>query len=776
MRKLATAALAFSAAVFVANYAFPTEWLFVAAILTAIPGVLLILFHRRWLTPVILALMFFSLGLVHYRLYVGRTLERAAQFDRQDVSVEGRLLDYPDVYDGYTRLLIRIEDGELPRFKAVVYDNDHLLDGALPGDRILFEGSVRTADTLYGEPYDNYIVNGVFFRLTIKSGAVLTPGGFSLRTIPVRLRRLLCSRVDAVFPADVRPFLKALMLGDRDDFYADDALYVSMTRSGLMHVVAVSGLHVAFLVGLLRFILGRGKVGTLVSIAAVWLFVLVTGAGKAAVRAGFMQTLLLLAPILRRENDPLTSLSAVLALCLCASPFAARSVSLQLSYTAMAGILCFFERIESAFEAHVPERFLCRPVRYLLASVAGSLSVMPFTVPLTALHFGYVPLLSPISNPLCLWAVSVSFCGAWLSTALSVIPLLGRAAGWLFAWPVRWLMLCARLIAAFPYAVLYMKTHGAWLWIAVSYALVLTALGMKRYRGLRFLMTGLISLSLLAGIFAYAWRDSRAIETVSVLNVGQGQCITAFAGDRTAVIDCGNTSNLDNAGMLAGEYLLSRGRTRIDVLMLTHLHEDHADGAVRLMEMLPVDTLILPDDADDRDGMYGRILACAEKNATHVEIIKDSSVLTVDGLSMELFPPESGAKQNERCLMTLLHAGTLDVLVTADASKAMERKLVKREDLSAADILIVGHHGSKSSCSDELLQEVGGRTAVISVGYNRYGHPAQETIERLEKYGYQVFRTDRDGSVEIRAGGQYSEKERKNRGKTVLFRGALHSE
>ena len=468
------------------------------------------------------------------------------------MSVEGRLLDYPDVYYGYTRLLIRIDDGDLPRFKAVVYDNDHLLDGALPGDRIRFDATVRTADTLYGEPYDNYIVNGVFFRLTIKGEAGLTPGGFSLRTVPVRLRRLLCSRVDEVFPTDVRPFLKALMLGDRDDFYADDALYVSMTRSGLMHVVAVSGLHVAFLVGLLRFILGRGKTGTLVSIAAVWLFVLVTGAGKAAVRAGFMQTLLLLAPILRRENDPVTSLSAVLALCLCASPFAARSVSLQLSYAAMAGILCFFDRIESAFEAHVPERFLCRPVRYLLASVAGSLSVMPFTVPLTALHFGYVPLLSPISNPLCLWAVSVSFCGAWLSTALSVVPLLGRAAGWLFAWPVRWLMLCARLIASFPYAVLYTKTRGAWLWIAVSYALLLSALALKKRRGLRVLAPGLISLSLLIGIFVWARMDSRSEETVTVLNVGQGQCITAFAGDRTAVIDCGNTSNLANAGSLAG--------------------------------------------------------------------------------------------------------------------------------------------------------------------------------------------------------------------------------
>ena len=328
MRKLATAALAFSAAVFLANYALPVDRLLVPAVLSAVLGALLALFQRRWLTPAVLALVFFSLGLLQYRLYAGRTLERAAGYDGQTASVEGRLLDYPDVYDGYTRLLIRIEDGDLPHFKAVVYDNGHLLDNARPGDRVRFTASVRSADTLYGKPYDNYIVNDIFFRLTRKGDARLTSDGFSLRALPVRLRQLLCSRADEVFPADVRPFLKALMLGDRDDFYADDALYVSMTRAGLMHVVAVSGLHVAFLVSLLQFILGKGRTGTLVSIAAVWLFVLVTGAGKAAVRAGFMQTLLLLAPILRRENDPVTSLSAVLALCLCVSPFAARSSSI----------------------------------------------------------------------------------------------------------------------------------------------------------------------------------------------------------------------------------------------------------------------------------------------------------------------------------------------------------------------------------------------------------------------------------------------------------------
>ena len=752
MRKLASAALGFSAAVFLDNYILPFERLIVPAVLAAATGAMLALLRRRWLTPAVLALVFFALGLLRCAIYAGSTLERAAAYDGQTVGVTGRILDYPDVYDGYVRLLIRVEDGELPRFKAVVYDNERLLADAQPGDRIRFTAKVSPADTLYGKPYDNYIVNGIFFRLSIRGEVGLTRGGFSLRTLPVRLRHFLCSRVDTVFPADVRPFLKALMLGERDEFYADDALYVSMTRSGLMHAVAVSGLHVAFLVGLLRFLLGRGRLGTLISIGALWCFVAVTGAGQAAVRAGFMQTLLLLAPLLRRENDPVTSLSAVLALCLCASPLAARSVSLQLSYAAMAGILCFFERLEAAFEASVPERILCRPTRYLLASTAGALSVLPFTVPLTAIHFGYVPLLSFISNPLCLWAVSLSFCGAWISTALSVIPALGSAAGWLCAWPVRYLQLCARALAAFPYSVLYTQTRGAWLWIAVSYAALLPALLLRKRRLLRVLVPGLVSLALLIGVFVYARWDSRTRDTVSVLNVGQGQCITAFAGDSTAVIDCGNTGTPDNAGALVGEYLLSRGRTEVDVLLLTHLHEDHADGAIRLMELLPVKTLVLPADAGDGVGLFKQIAACAERNGTRVVELDASSELRIGELSLDVYVLAGGSDENERCLMAMLHAGALDVLTTADAPKALERRLAAAEDLSAADVLIVGHHGSGYASSEELLREVGGRTAVISVGYNSYGHPAEETLERLAANGYTVLRTDRDGTIELRQG------------------------
>ena len=127
---------------------------------------------------------------------------------------------------------------------------------------------------------------------------------------------------------------------------------------------------------------------------------------------------------------------------------------------------------------------------------------------------------------------------------------------------------------------------------------------------------------------------------------------------------------------------------------------------------------------------------------------------------MDVYCLPGGANENERCLMTMLRAGGIDVLITADAPKATERRLAAKEELSDADVLIVGHHGSKDASSEELLREVGGRTAVISVGYNTYGHPAEETLERLTAGGYTVLRTDLDGTIEIRQGEDHGEKTR----------------
>ena len=752
MRKLATAALPFSAAIFAAYYWIPPGRLIVPAVLSAATAAALALLRRKWLRGACLALLFFSLGLLHFSLYREATLVRAESCAGRSAEVTARVLDEVERYPGYQRVTVRIVGGELPHFQAVLYDESASLSPVRPGDLLTLTARVRTADTLYGKPYNNYIGRGVYFRLRAE-GEISCQPACTIESLPVRFHTLLLERMDSVFPSDVRPFVKALLLGDKDSFYADDGMYVAMTGAGLMHVVAVSGLHVAFLVSILQALLGRGKLGTLVSLAVVWLFVLVTGSGKAALRAGFMLSLLLMAPILRRENDPITSLSAILGLCLCVNPYAAGSVGLQLSYAAMAGLMLFYAPLYRRLSALLPMEHPPKALRFLLSTLCSSFAVMPFTVPLTAIHFGYVPLLAVAANLLCLWAVSFCFGLGWLACLLSFVPVLGSCVAWADALLVRYILLCAKLVAALPFSVLYTATRGAWLWLLVSYLLPLLTLLLRKRRLWRVLLPAALSLSLLAAVLLWARVDSRRTESVHVLDVGQGQCIAAYAGDTTVVVDCGNSFSLDNAGSLAAETLRSQGRDRVDVLLLTHLHADHANGAVRLMESLPVGTLVLPKDADDSDSLRQKILACAKKHAVEVREVDRSAALEAGEITMEL-TRLSGEAENERCLMGLLHAGELSVLITADAPREVERRLVRDCDLSGANVLIVGHHGAKNASDPALLREVGGGIAVISTGYNSYGHPAEETLEALRANGYTVYRTDLNGSITIRAGDE----------------------
>ena len=241
----------------------------------------------------------------------------------------------------------------------------------------------------------------------------------------------------------------------------------------------------------------------------------------------------------------------------------------------------------------------------------------------------------------------------------------------------------------------------------------------------------------------------RSRGVMTAVDVGQGQSLVLMQGEQTLVIDCGSIYTLDNAGERTGSYLISSGRRQIDVLLLTHLHADHCNGVTMLMDMLPVRQLILPADVEDEDGLLDEILEAAEARGTSVSYVSCDEERDFGAIHARLFAPAGQGDANERCMMGVYSIGTYDMLVTGDAPKAAEKDLLSRYPLRDLELLIVGHHGSRYSSSGELLNSIGADTAVISVGYNTFGHPTYETLERLAAYGYHIYRTDLNGSVEI---------------------------
>ena len=754
MRVLAITALAYSAAVFASNYILPSAWLPALALGCALAGGAILLPRRRWLRGFALLAFGLALGFGCFWLRAVRTTVPAARLEGQTRLIRAEIADWPELNERYSRAVVRLRGEGLPPLNALLYDNGESLRTAKPGDRLELEASLRPADRLYGERYLGYNARDIYLIASARGEIRVTGESGGLRYWPQHLNRRILSLVRELFPTDTAAFIEALLLGDKTELYRDEALYQALSRAGLMHVVAVSGMHIAFLVGMLRTILGKNRPCSLLCIALVWAFVLVTGASPSAVRAAIMQSLLLAASLFRRENDPLTSLSAALAALLLGNPHAAASVSLQLSFASIAGILCFSERLEEAIYERLPALRGYLLGRTAVGAAVNSLSVMPFAVPLMCLHFGSVPLLAPLTNLLALWAVTLCFCGSCLLCVLGALWLpLGRLLAWVLAWLVRYVFLTARCVSAIPFAAVYLETRAAWLWLLFCYALFIAFRFVKRGRLVRLGVPALLSvLSLAALLTAARLAYAGETETIAALDVGQGQCLAVLSGDQTLLIDCGGLGSAESAGETAGRYLLSRGRRRVDALILTHLDTDHANGLGTLTALCPVKTLLLPETGGAENGMRDAVTAAAARGGTELRFLREDSLLALGGIRAQLYAPAGEGDANDRSLAAVVSLGDYDMLVTGDMSRTKERALLAQHPLEGIELYIVGHHGSRYASSYELLESIGADTAVISCGYNTYGHPAPETLERLAACGYTVYRTDENGTVEIRIG------------------------
>lgn len=752
MRKLACGALAFSAAIFAANYILPRPWLPFLALVLAISGFALVLFKRRWLLGFEIALISAAVGMGVFFIHSTFTAVPAEKLSGAELEIEAVILDYPHVYEDYCRVDICLTGENTPRLKAVLYDNEKALAEAVPGQHISLRASLRAADTRYGEDYDYYYSKGIYLIANSKSETELGHISSALFSLPARIRHGIINTLDMLFPEDTAAFMRSVMLGDKSGLYDDAGLYSDLSRAGLMHVAAVSGMHMAYIATFAQTLFGRGRRGSLACIGLLWIFAFVSGETPSALRAAFMLTLLLLAPILRRENDALTSFSAILAVILLVNPYAAASVSLHLSFAAVAGLMCLCEWIENGICSIIKNDWLRVKLRKPIMAISASLAVMPFTMPLLAIHFGYVSLLSPVSSVLALWAVAVTFCGGFVCCALgAVLPAAGTALAWLVSWFARYVFLAAKLVSDMDFAVVYLDNPFMWTWFFLS-LIAIAALFFVKGKPLAKLCYPIIlcALLLVQANTLSRWYYSSSSGTMAVLDVGQGQSIAFIGNDSTAVVDCGGTGTVGNAGEVTGAYLKSRGVHSLDALVLTHLHSDHVNGVLMLMELVDVKDIYMPAAPQDDEGFLPRIEESAARHDSEIHFVDRDVVLQLGNLSLILYEPAAKGDANERCVMCKASLDDYSMLITADADISAENELAEEQELSDVDVLVAGHHGSRYSTGQALMNELEAKTAIISAGYNNYGHPTHEVLERLAAYGYDIYRTDLNGTVELR--------------------------
>ena len=615
-----------------------------------------------------------------------------------------------------------------------------------PGDELTLPVRLRLTDEGGASEPTFHRTNGILLLGYQEDSVRLLHREPGLREFPGILRQRLKETIDAVFPEDTRGFARALLLGDKTKLSYDTSL--AFRISGVSHIVAVSGLHVSILFALVYAVMGKRRFLTgLIGIPMVLLFAAVAGFTPSVTRAAVMQIIMMLSLMVRREYDPPTALAVAVMVILGANPLTVASVGFQLSVGSVAGIYLFYNKIRKYLSSRLGgfvkgKTFPAKLLRGVVSSVSVSLSATVLTTPLVAYYYGLVSLVSLIANLLVVPVISVVFYGIMLSCVTGGSGVLvGSAVSVL----IRYVFAVTGMLSKLPLAAVYTESIYIVFWLVLVYALIAGLALNRPGRVWPGVCVGILGLCM---ALTLSWIEPLLDDyRVTVLDVGQGQSVILQSRGSTFLVDCGGDYDQD-AGEKAAEKLLSMGISRLDGLILTHYDRDHAGGIPYLAAQIAIERLYLPRTVDSEELLP--VLLDATEDSEQIWLDSDLE-LTFGSCSIRIFAPEGTKSGNESCASVLFHSEKYDTLILGDMNTAAERKLLATRELPDLELLIVGHHGSATSTSAELVYRTAPDMAFLSVGEgNPYGHPVPEVLNRLRLYGCEIYRTDLQGDLVFR--------------------------
>lgn len=664
------------------------------------------------------------------------------------------------------------------------------------GDRVVFTGTVKPPPGPRmpgGFDRAAYLARqSIYLETAVSAVQSRGPGDLNpIRRAAVATRTRLEGVLRATLPPKEAALMAGLLFGSRTDLPGD--IKEAFKASGVFHLLAVSGGNIAMIVAPFLALLGRcglnKRRAALLAIPLVVFFVFLTGASPSVMRAGLMAVLVLAGDLLRRERDALNTLGAACFFLLLWGPGLLFDLGFQFSVMATLGILLFARPIERWLAPRLQWAFGEKLGGWLAAGLSVTFAAQVLVEPISLHNFGAFSAVAPLANLLVLAFLEPI---VNVGTVSVLIGLVLPWVAWLLNWVVRcglWLLVfVVKATSAIPYAFLE-PGHLSGIWVIAWYACVAVVAAPTLRRALlgrshqaanwwrrstgqtRRTAAAALALILATG---WTWRlalaDAPDTLVITFLDVGQGDAILIRApGGRHMLVDTGPASAPDLAkgrqGYDAGEevvvpYMVREGVERLDYVLLTHPHQDHAGGLAAVLEAMPVGTLLEPRFPYDTQG-YRDGLAVAERKGIPIwrptagESFKLGRQVTLEVLHPRTqFITGTRSDENSNSVVLRLRYRQISVLLTGDMEEVVEAHMLAAGVPLQADLLKVSHHGSEYSTSTAFLQAVRPTWAVISAGAgNLFGHPDRATLQRLEAQGVGIYRTDRHGSVTMKSDG-----------------------
>lgn len=696
-------------------------------------------------------------------------LIRTAAESGQPVQVRGRIRDIgkKEKTDGtmYTLTLDDSRmDGTVKAGRVLVYIRegdfgDVIPDELNPGQVVWVKGSISKEEGPRNPGEFDY---GMYYRsLSIRARVFGEGIGLLDRrespclTWLYRLRLHAGRILDLTAEPEDAGVYKAAVLGKKGDLDAE--LRDLYQKNGIAHLLAISGLHVAVIgagiYGLLRWLgLGFGPAGAAAGVILTG-YGFLTGSPASVVRAVIMLLCVFLAAYIGRSYDLVSAACLACMVLLAKSPYLVTQGGFQLSFGAVFSIGVLSETLISAMK---PEHGWQR-------TVITSLSIQLGTYPIILYHFYQYPVFGIFLNflviPLMTFVIYSGLGGILLGSVSLAAGTVAVGAGHYILAGYRVLCVwcsklpCYTLIAGRP------EIWQVLIYYGVLLSLIYRRNSDKMIRWRQLLAVTALCFCLLLHI------PVRGLE-VTFLDVGQGDgCFLEMRGCRV-LVDGGSSSEKELGKESLEPFLKSRGVGKIDYAIVSHGDADHISGLVYLLESVPdisISCLVLPC-LSIGDEAYNRLKELAALRGTEVVLMAEGDRLEKGKLMLTCLYPglsDPAADRNEQSLVVKADYGEFHLLLTGDMSSEGEERLIQRMDrelageLAEVQVLKAAHHGSKTSSSQEFLDAVSPRWAVVSYGENnRYGHPAPEVMERLEKQSCEIWETAKSGAVMLHTDGK----------------------